>query len=180
MNSFDRSSSTQAVWLPVAIAVLACVGPAVGAAQQLQPADVPPLPYERLDSTLNRVVEIFETSGRSAVAARRATQGVPLQQDGSVAVTFHVDGASNVQALERYLRTNGGDPRNVGEDYIEAYVPVALLAARGKSRHPGIDLTGLMFYTRAHGNGLDARRRVAAIDMGSDDGSASERGASVL
>ena len=26
-----------------------------------------------------------------------------------------------------FLGENGGDPRNVGEDYIEAYVPVTLL-----------------------------------------------------
>ena len=108
----------------------------MGMAQQLPPLDVPPLPYERLDSTLNRVVAIFETSGRSGDAARRAVQEAPLQEDGSVAVIFHVDSASNVQALESYLRTNGGDPRNVGEDYIEAYVPVALLVPA--SEQPGV------------------------------------------
>ena len=63
-------------------------------------------------------------------------QEAPLHEDGSVAVIFHVDSASNVQALESYLRTNGGDPRNVGEDYIEAYVPVALLVPA--SEQPGV------------------------------------------
>ena len=125
------------VWFPVVIVVLACIGPAIGAAQQLPPAaGVQPLPYERLDSTLNRVVTIFETSGRSADAARRGAQEAPLHEDGSVAVIFHVDSASNVRALESYLRTNGGDPRNVGEDYIEAYVPVALLVPA--SEQPGV------------------------------------------
>ena len=27
-----------------------------------------------------------------------------------------------------FLRANGGDPRNVGDDYVEAYMPVTLLA----------------------------------------------------
>ena len=67
------------VWFPVVIVVLACIGPAIGAAQQLPPAaGVQPLPYERLDSTLNRVVTIFETSGRSADAARRGGAGGAL------------------------------------------------------------------------------------------------------
>ena len=79
------------------------------------------------------------------------------------AVVLCVDEKSQIQALQR----------------TQPVLPMGL-AARGKSRHPGIDLTGPMFYTGAHGDGLDARRRVAAIDVGSDDGSASERGASVL
>ena len=35
---------------------------------------------------------------------------------------------SNVDGVVNFLENNGGDPRNVGEDYIEAYVPVTLLA----------------------------------------------------
>ena len=54
------------------------------------------------------------------------------------------------------------------------------LAARGKSRHPGIDAAGRVFYTGGHGDGYDSRRRVSAIDVGGDDGSAAERGASLL
>ena len=36
----------------------------------------------------------------------------------------------------QFLQDNGGDPRNVGEDYIEAYVPVTLLGA--VSEQPGV------------------------------------------
>ena len=125
------------VRFPVVVAVLACIGPAIGAAQQVPPpGGAQPLPYERLDSTLNRVVATFERSGRSAEAANRAAQEAPLSEEGSVAVTFHVDGPSNAEALEDYLRANGGDPRNVGDDYIEAYVPVALLVPA--SEQPGV------------------------------------------
>ena len=44
-----------------------------------------------------------------------------------MAVTFRIDDPSKIEALTRFLKENGGDPRNVGEDYLEAYVPVALL-----------------------------------------------------
>ena len=195
-SSFDSSSPKGAVaapcagaaavrvWFPVTIAVLACIGPATAPAQQLPPAGgVQPLPYERLDSTLNRIVTIFERSGRSAEAANRAVQEAPLHEDGSVAVTFHVDGASNVQTLERYLSANGGDPRNVGEDYIEAYVPVALLVpaseqpgvmlvriivppepSRGPTTSEGVAVHGADNW---HGNGYTGRGvKVGVIDAG--------------
>ena len=35
-----------------------------------------------------------------------------------------------------FLEDNGGSPRNVGEDYIEAYVPVSLLGQ--VSERPGV------------------------------------------
>ena len=35
-----------------------------------------------------------------------------------------------------FLEDNGGSPRNVGEDYIEAYVPVTLLGQT--SEQPGV------------------------------------------
>ncbi len=35
-----------------------------------------------------------------------------------------------------FLEENGGDPRNTGDDYIEAYVPVSLLGEL--SEQPGV------------------------------------------
>ena len=103
----------------------------------LPPASaIPPLRYENLDATLNRIVADFDERDRTRAAAVTAARQAPLSDETSVAVTFHVDRASNVQVLERYLRTNGVDPRNVGEDYIEAYVPVSLLVPA--SRQPGV------------------------------------------
>ena len=56
----------------------------------------------------------------------------------------------------------------------KGYQPVVKVGIRG------IDTAALTFYTGGHGDGHDARRRVAAIDVGLDGGSAAERGASVL
>ena len=42
-----------------------------------------------------------------------------------MAVTIYLSG--NVDGVVSFLEDNGGSPRNVGEDYIEAYVPVPLL-----------------------------------------------------
>ena len=49
-------------------------------------------------------------------------------------MTIHLSG--NVDDVVTYLEDNGGDPRNVGEDYIEAYVPVTLLGLL--SEQPGV------------------------------------------
>ena len=43
----------------------------------------------------------------------------------SVAVSIYLSG--NVEDVVRFLEENGGDTRNVDENYIEAYVPVTLL-----------------------------------------------------
>ena len=48
-----------------------------------------------------------------------------MHQEASVAVTIYLSG--NVDDVVKFLEDNGGSPRNVGEDYIEAYVPVSLL-----------------------------------------------------
>ena len=51
-----------------------------------------------------------------------------------MAVTIYLSG--NVDGMVSFLEDNGGDPRNVGEDYIEAYVPVTLLGP--VSEQPGV------------------------------------------
>ena len=89
------------------------------------------LKYPNLGSRLNQLVASFET-GRST--AEEAAQGAPLHQEESVAVTIYLSG--NVDDVAQFLEDNGGDPRNVGEDYIEAYVPVILLGS--VSERPGV------------------------------------------
>ena len=69
-------------------------------------------------------------------ASRTAAGRAPMSQGASVAVTFRIDDPSRIEALTRFLKENGGDPRNVGEDYVEAYVPVALLVEA--SQQPGV------------------------------------------
>ena len=51
-----------------------------------------------------------------------------------MAVTIYLSG--NVDEVVAFLEENGGDPRNVGEDYVEAYVPVPLLGP--VSERPGV------------------------------------------
>ena len=59
------------------------------------------------------------------LSAKEAAEDAPVHQEASVAVTIYLSG--NVDDVVKLLEDNGGSPRNVGEDYIEAYVPVTLL-----------------------------------------------------
>ena len=97
----------------------------------------PPIPdkgelnYPNLGSHLDGLVSSVEVGQATAMSAAADT---PVHSGGSVAVTIYLTG--NVDAVVSYLEDNGGDPRNVGEDYIEAYVPVTLLGA--VSEQPGV------------------------------------------
>ena len=91
----------------------------------------PDLKYPNLGSRLNQLVASVET-GRST--AGEAALGAILHQEESVAVTIYL--SENVDGVAQFLEDNGGDPRNVGEDYIEAYVPVTLLGPL--SEQPGV------------------------------------------
>ena len=90
--------------------------------------------YPKLGSHLDRLaagVGDGETSdgGASGKAAVHREE-----REESVAVTVHLSG--NVEDVVSFLEENGGDPRNVGEDYVEAYVPLSLLGA--VSEQPGV------------------------------------------
>ena len=97
----------------------------------------PPIPekaglsYPNLGSHLDQMVASVE---EGQAAAQDAASNSPVHSGGSVAVTIHLSG--NVDEVVSFLEDNGGDPRNVGEDYIEAYVPVTLLGA--VSDQPGV------------------------------------------
>ena len=91
--------------------------------------DFPPAPPKRtpplgnLDSMLSQLASSVQ--GGYSTAHDAASQA-PMHADDSVAVTFYLNG--DTAPLLAFLRANGGDPRNIGDDYVEAYVPVALLA----------------------------------------------------
>ena len=89
------------------------------------------LKYPNLGSRLNQLVAGVEEGGASA---REAAEDAPVRQEESVAVTIYLSG--NVDGVVSFLEDNGGSPRNVGEDYIEAYVPVTLLGQL--SEQPGV------------------------------------------
>ena len=75
-----------------------------------------------LDSMLSQLVERVE---RGISTANSAAADAPISRGESVAVIFHTQG--DEAALADFLRANGGDPRNVGAGYVEAYVPISLL-----------------------------------------------------
>ena len=91
----------------------------------------PPQRYPRLDSTLNGLVEDYEVRRAST---RSAASKAPVHSGSSVAVTIYLN--ANVATVRSFLKNNGGDPRNVGDDFIEAYVPVTLLGRL--SEQPGV------------------------------------------
>ena len=80
------------------------------------------LKYPNLGSSLDQLVTSVEDG---EALAREAAEDAPVHQEASVAVTIYLSG--NVDDVVKFLEDNGGSPRNVGEDYIEAYVPVSLL-----------------------------------------------------
>ena len=89
------------------------------------------LKYPNLGSSLDQLVlQVEEGEAPAAPSAGNA----PEHQAESVAVTIYLSG--NVDGMVSFLEENGGDPRNAGEDYIEAYVPVPLLGA--VSERPGV------------------------------------------
>ena len=90
------------------------------------------LAYPRLGSMLDQLVAKYETGD---VSARTADADDPLDWESSVAVTIYLI-PGNVGAVVSFLEDNGGSPRNVGEDYIEAYVPTSLLGQT--SEQPGV------------------------------------------
>ena len=89
------------------------------------------LKYPNLGSRLDQLVAGVEDGEAST---RGAAEDAPVHQEESVAVTIYLSG--NVDGVISFLEDNGGSPRNVGEDYIEAYVPVTLLGQL--SEQPGV------------------------------------------
>ena len=94
--------------------------------------DLPPIEgklnppqYPNMDSNLNRIMQQAQ-SGQFTTQA--AAERAPLHSGASVAVTLYIT-EGYADAISDYLTANGGDPRNIGADYIEAYMPVSLLPA---------------------------------------------------
>ena len=88
--------------------------------------------HPNLDSILNQIVEQVDSGEFSA---QTAAAGAPLHDEDSVAVTLYIT-EGNAEGVRDFLSDNGASPRNVGADYIEAYIPVSLLASA--SRQAGV------------------------------------------
>ena len=118
--------------LVIAVTLALCLSAGVAVAQNLSaPPPAPELTYPKLGSRLDEMATGVEEGSASAQgAAGQAT----ISEGESVAVTIYLSG--NVDAVVAFLEANGGSPRNVGTDYIEAYVPVSLLGET--SEQPGV------------------------------------------
>ena len=98
---------------------------------ELPPVEKEPLTYPNMDSHLNRLVEETESTRRETTSdAEQTTQSVE-----PMLVTFYVL-PERINALREYLEANGVFVRNVGDDYIEAHVPLLLLSPA--SEQPGV------------------------------------------
>ena len=84
-----------------------------------------PPKYGNMDSMLNDLVEQVE--GGFATAQSVASTA-PISDDESVAVSIHLE-TGYVETVQQYLEDNGVSPGNVGDEYIEAYVPITLLGS---------------------------------------------------
>ena len=132
----------------MAMAILAALAVTLGVALPGVSADggegkngdqsqAPPIPdktalnYPNLGSHLDQLVASVEAG---QATSQDAAGDAPVHSGESVAVTIYLTG--NVDEVVSFLENNGGDPRNVGEDYIEAYVPVTLLGQ--VSEQPGV------------------------------------------
>ncbi len=82
-----------------------------------------PPQYPNMDSYLNRIVQQAQSGQFSA---RVAAANAPVYSGASVAVTLYIT-EGHAQDLWDWLEKSGASPRNIGADYIEAYIPVSLL-----------------------------------------------------
>ena len=83
--------------------------------------------YPNLGSGLNQLITSVEA------AQEKNADDTPVQTE-AVAVTIYLSGETD--ELVAFLEDNGVSPRNVGEGYVEAYVPVTLLGP--VSELPGV------------------------------------------
>ena len=99
--------------------------------QALPLPDKTELNHPNLGSHLNGLVVQVEDG---ETTSQDAALDTPVHSRASVAVTIHLTG--NVADVVTFLEENGGSSRNVGDGYIEAYVPVPLLGQ--VSEQPGV------------------------------------------
>ena len=102
-----------------------------GDEDQFTPPERDELNHPNLETMLNDMVDSVQREG---ALEEDAAMAAPVHSEESVAVTIHLSG--HVDDVVSFLEDNGGDPRNVGEDYIEAYVPVSVLGTL--SEQPGV------------------------------------------
>ena len=110
--------------ITLAISVEVATPNVYGDGEDSQPTlpEKPELKYPNLGSNLD---QLAARALKGKTSAREAAEDTPARREASVAVTIYLSG--NVDEVVKFLQDNNGSPRNVGEDYIEAHVPVSLL-----------------------------------------------------
>ena len=106
----------------LAIALALVVPGVYSDGDQFTPTEKSEPAYPNLGFSLNQMVANLEAQDASSQDAAEDAKGL---EGEPVAVTIYL--SSNVDDVVDFLEDNGGSPRNVGDDYIEAYVPVPLL-----------------------------------------------------
>ena len=131
-KTYYRSLATATLFvLVITLAATMSAVSADGEDDQVNLPEKTELTYPNLGSALDKLVASVE---EGQATAQDAAEGASIFQGESVAVTIHL--SDHVDEVVTFLKDNGGDPRNVGEDYIEAYVPVPLLGP--VSQRPGV------------------------------------------
>ena len=97
----------------------------------LKPTNLGAVVNPNLGSRLDDLVASVEAG---EATAQEAAEEAAVYSGASVAVTIYLSGS--VDGVVAFREENGGDPRNVGEDYVEAYVPVTQLGLA--SEQPGV------------------------------------------
>ena len=131
-KTYYRSVATAIVFvLVITLAATMSAVSADGDDDQLVVPEKTQLNYPNLSPHLNHLADGYSSGHMSQ---QQAAGEAPIHSGGSVAVTIYLD--SYVSDIVTFLEDNGGDVRNVGSDYIEAYVPVGLLGLL--SQQPGV------------------------------------------
>ena len=86
--------------------------------------------YPNLGSSLNQLIANIEAKQATGEAAADSS----VHNAEEVAVTIYLSGVTD--GVVAFLEEHGVSPRNVGDGYIEAYLPVALLGS--VSELPGV------------------------------------------
>ena len=128
--------------------------------------DLPPIvkqppKYPNLDSNLNHLVEEASTGAQRDAGQQPSTTGSAgggaSPAGEPVLVTFYIE-PEQVAAVRQFLEDNGVFIRNVGEDWVEAHVPPALLPAA--SERPGVRRVDTVIPPEPQSSGLEVSQGV--------------------
>ena len=121
------------VLIPLSVAIPGAYG---DGGDSYSPPEKADLEYPNLSPMLNQLVERVETGDTGDLEAFVVSDpSSPVHLGSSLAVTVYL--SDYADDVAKFLEEYGASPRNIGEDYIEAYVPVALLGEA--SELPGVN-----------------------------------------